>query len=176
MRAARIAAALAAVGSLALAAPAMAWDENECEQWYTENGTVHEDCQPPPQVEEQPPVAPSPSPPPTPPAPSVPASPPQSPAAPEAPPEQPPAPPVQPPEQGREKHGKPKQSPREGARGKQEQRSPEAGQAQLAATVTQAPSATAGGTLPYTGVPAGLLALGGGGLASAGAALRRRVR
>jgi outer membrane biosynthesis protein TonB len=171
MRAARAAAALAAVGSLALAAPAMAWDEQECADWYAEHGTVHEDCQspPPPPEEEQPPVAPSPTPPPAPPAPPappVPASPPQSPAAPEAPPT--------PPEQAPEKQGKPDRGPRASTKGKQEQRSGGAVQAQPAATVTQTESATAG-TLPYTGVPAGLLGLGGAGLAAAGAALRRRV-
>jgi outer membrane biosynthesis protein TonB len=171
MRAARAAAALAAVGSLALAAPAMAWDEQECADWYAEHGTVHEDCQspPPPPEEEQPPVAPSPTP-----APPVPASPPQSPATPPQSPAAPEAPPT-PPEQAPEKQGKPDRGPRASTKGKQEQRSGGAVQAQPAATVTQTESATAGGTLPYTGVPAGLLGLGGAGLAAAGAALRRRV-
>lgn len=155
-------------GVLLFAAPAMGWTYDDC----VEVDFNHPDCEqyPPPEtppeeetpppVEEKPPVSP-PAPPPI----TIP-PPPAQPPAPPAPPELPPKTPEQPPE----KPAAPKIE--KGEQGKVERRDTPAPVPQVQTVSTSSES----GKLPFTGIPAGLLALAGAGLAASGAALRRRVR
>jgi LPXTG-motif cell wall-anchored protein len=169
----------AVVVLLGLSAPAaMAWDAQECADWWAEHGTVHPDCHPIEKKHPTPPPAPVPPPPPPPapvaPAPVAPAPAPVAPApvapAPVAPAPAPVAPAPAP--KSDTAPVAPKQE-NHGVKGKVETRE-EVATAPVA--MFQADTSPSTGTLPLTGANALIQVLLGGFSLAGGGFLFRRTR
>lgn len=171
---------LTVVASLVFAAPAMGWDQQECDEWYDKYGTPHQDCEAPPKPpeEEAPPVV---VPPVTPPVVTPPSVTPPAPLV--VPPTPTPTPPVAPPAEDEvpdltdDSPDVPEKSDRdEGEAGQTEDRRDRLNIPAAPQVQTRTVSSTDSDTLPYTGIPVGLGALLGAGLMAGGALMRRRNR
>jgi outer membrane biosynthesis protein TonB len=159
--------AVAITALLVFAVPAMAWTPEECDSWYDQYGKSHEDCKPPettpppttevppPPVVEVPPVVPPVV---VPPVTEVTTTP-ETPTVPESTVQQ-------------ETPDTPKEI---AAKGKNKPTPNNSDTLAAAEFQTRQVSTAQAGQLPYTGLPAGLLALAGASMLAAGYTLRRRM-